>query len=88
MVERKAAHEPQGSGFLFQDEPNRLAVWAPPEAYPEQALAISLVVRVEGGVLGLQVHDEPPHGGSLLLRAFSEPKKLSMPSASKRANLR
>jgi hypothetical protein len=27
-------------------------------------------------------------GGSLLLRTFSEPKKLSMPSASKRANLR
>jgi hypothetical protein len=40
-----------------------------------------------GGVNG-KVLDEPPHGGSLLLRAFSEPKKLSMPSASKRANLR
>jgi hypothetical protein len=86
VVERKAAHEPQGSGFLFQDEPNRLAVWAPPEAYPEQALAISLGLKV--GCWAYQVHDEPPHVGSLLLRAFSEPKKLYMPSASKRANLR
>ncbi len=58
VVGREAAHEPQRDGLLFEHPRDRLAVRAPSEAHVDR---VGYLVGVEAGVLGLKVHDEPPH---------------------------
>src|SRR5687767_10899833 len=60
VVGREAAHEPQGHGFLREHALDRLAGRAPAKARVADA---GDLVGFEAGVLGLEVHDEPPHCG-------------------------
>src|SRR5829696_8494792 len=60
VVGREAAHHAQGDGLLLEDPGHGLAVGAPPEAH---VASVGYLVGVEARVVGLQVHDEAPHGG-------------------------
>jgi hypothetical protein len=85
VVGREAAHEAQREGLLGEHTLDRLADGPPAEA---DVAGVRDFVRVEVRVLGLQVHDETADGGKPRRLAASEPKRLSIPSASKRTTLR
>ena len=86
VVGREATHEAQGDGLLFEHPRDRLRVGAPAEA---DVTGVGYLVGIEAGVLGLEVDaSRLIAGGSLRRCAAPEPKRLSMPSSSKRPTLR
>jgi len=58
VVGREAAHEPKRYGLLREDALDRLTGRAAPEAHVADARDL---VRVEAGVLGLEIDDEATH---------------------------